>query len=57
MAKIAKTLAPEIETPETEETYPIVYNMWITIENQSGGIVNIDQSGRPPNPQPPPTGG
>lgn len=54
MAKQSKSLAAE-EVPEEEESYPLVYNMWVTTMNitvENGGQV-ILQTGKPA-PWPPP---
>lgn len=40
-------------TEETEEeVYPLVYNMWITINQAEGSKVVIKQTGKPVNPPP-----
>lgn len=51
MSKKSKTATVASE----EEVYPLVYNMWITINQAEGSKVIIKQTGKPVNP-PPTTG-
>lgn len=50
---MSKEKSKTVTTQEAEEeVYPLVYNMWITINQAEGSSVVINQTGKPVNPPP-----